>query len=623
MKRISGKRIIAFVVCSAILISSMGILGIGARGCIVNLSKGYGMPGEIITINGSGFDPRAHYDAVYVGGNTEAKITHATDKQLKFMVPLMTPGPYKVSVRTAVGISNEVAFTVQPQSSAGGMQASADDTEGITHLSWAVAAAAGLAEYFRGPYNERIYDSSCECYELLYNAIEAVKPASKYIEGLWVDGDLLNKIWTVYQLILTRGTYNMSSISELLGTCKAFIFESRGAISKYAHNPSVEDSLSGVIGDIGTYISYLPPNSDTNPPKVVFDELPDIIRDDSAEYIVSALACDEGFPGYFNSGLGSMEMYVYLGTQSLNGLVKRCPLSVGYYESIQVKFTLPDSANPGDTIRLITRAHDDAGQMTEVTTERVIGTTYRSPKIPKTPTPTLTPDEVADASALGAAQVYFQCTDSGNDIDKLNVEMVGENLKSRTPYSVSASTLGIPAGGGTVQKTLLSVFGNLTNINNYFDFTKDGWVMLRFWFTDRAGLNGSSATVFLYINSPSDNVEVFKFTVGDVTADDDSFGVALPSWGVDTHSTRIGQTETFVALLSDIQPGQTYVELRIQCDYSSNSVGDCVVKLQDGARFSDGTTQKSNNITYNPGQATPWVLSIRAPQPVKPPRPGT
>jgi len=538
----------------------------------------------------------------------------------------MTPGPYKVSVRTAVGISNEVAFTVQPQSSAGSMKAASYDLTGIYDLKLTVELAGFFAGIFRGPYYEKTYDDSSQCDQIIQDHLVELGPASEYIDGLWVDGDMTNKLIAVWEAIVINGTFNITLSSEFLGTCKAFIFESCSAIAKYAPNAQVEEALRGLVGDLETYIHKLPPNGDTTPPNIVFDEVPETISKDTAEYTVSAIACENVFANTWSGGLCQIVIEAYL-KDSTEPFASRDSLfdhGIGYYQGLDLKFKVPAEAKTGDKIRIVAKAYDYTCQEGKVSAERIIGTTYRAPKILKTPTPTLTPDEVADASALGAAQVYFQCTDSGNDIDKLNVEMVGENLKSRTPYSVSASTLGIPAGGGTVQKTLLSVFGNLTNINNYFDFTKDGWVMLRFWFTDRAGLNGSSATVFLYINSPSDNVEVFKFTVGDVTADDDSFGVALPSWGVDTHSTRIGQTETFVALLSDIRPDQTYVELRIQCDYSGpDNVGSCVVKLQDGARFSDSTTQKSNNLTYNPGQATPWVLSIRAPQPVKPPRPGT
>ena len=101
-------RTLAVILCTLLALTTLGIFGIGAAGCIpvINgLSAYQGAPGNVITINGSFFGSTPQANRVFLGDELEMHVITASASKLTAMVPYDEPGTYSLRVETSAGAS--------------------------------------------------------------------------------------------------------------------------------------------------------------------------------------------------------------------------------------------------------------------------------------------------------------------------------------------------------------------------------------------------------------------------------------------------------------------------------------------------------------------------------------
>jgi photosystem II stability/assembly factor-like uncharacterized protein len=445
-----AKQVITFLFCALLLVATLSIFGLGAKGCIPridSLSQRNASPGKIITIQGAFFGANIEANRVFLDGTHEMELIKASASSIDFMAPAMTPGNYGLTVKTTAGTSNQVSFTIEEPAPAQAGESSA------TSSGFDLYTESLLLNFFllmvRSDYHREALQS-LEALEQAFSGLSIPSELADELYSIFDQSGFYDAMTTIYDWFTGNGL-DLVQTREHINTGASLFLEYARVLSREGYGQSLLNLLTKSSSDLRRVADHMPTLGDAEKPRAWLENLPDYTQP-GVSYMARGVGLDPIVGGRWDSGIFSVSVYVYLERQGVN------PWQIGYANRViqldpeyimgpgepmvvECDFTVPEEASLGDFLSYEVHVMDlNANQGDVVTGEREIGKYYYSPIIGD---PVLEHDHFDNATQLLNTQMAFEWNDWNSDLATFNCQFSGDGVKDKGVISAPVSQLGI------------------------------------------------------------------------------------------------------------------------------------------------------------------------------------
>jgi photosystem II stability/assembly factor-like uncharacterized protein len=445
-----AKQVITFLFCALLLVATLSIFGLGAKGCIPridNLSQRNASPGKIITIQGAFFGADIEANRVFLDGTHEMELIKASASSIDFMAPAMARGSYNLTVKTTSGTSNQVSFTIEEPAPAQAGERSAASS------GYSLYTESFLLNFFLLMVHSDYHQEALQSLETLEEAFSSLSIPSELADELYSIFDqsgFYEAVTTLYNWLAGNGLDLVQTRGHINTGASLFVEYAR-VLSREGYDQSLLTLLTKASSDLRKVADHMPTLGDIEKPKAWLENLPDYTYPGES-YMARAVGLDPIVGGRWDSGIIYLSIYVYLQRQGgscqeighasrtisadLDGIMEP-----GEPTSVECSFTVPGDASIGDVLQYEVQVMDlNVNEGDVITGEREVGKYYYSPIIGD---PVLEHDHFDNATQLLNTQLALDWNDWNSDLSTFNCQFSGDGVKNKGVISAPASQLGI------------------------------------------------------------------------------------------------------------------------------------------------------------------------------------